>query len=84
MITEKEIAEIKATIIGYAKNYPDLGQLIADGKLTLKSGWYTTSDKDTLETISKYVTSIRATKNGKVEYKISKPSKKLAALAKKS
>lgn len=82
-ITNEEIEKIKSLIKQRAENYPDIEQLISTGKIKYKSGWYQISDSTTFDLVKHYVTGIRSSKSGAMQVKLSKPSKRLRALASK-
>lgn len=50
--------------------------MVAEGKLIYKSGWYEPIDEETYLLIGKYIKGIRVNKNGKMQIKICKRSKK--------
>jgi replicative DNA helicase len=82
-LTEKEIADLKKLIRDRVDNYPDLESMVKAGRLTYKSGWYEAANKEAYDAIIQYATSIRVSKDGKAQVKVSQASKRLKALAKK-
>lgn len=82
---EKDVTLSKEAIIRLIKdrvsNYPDIDKLLSEGKLKYKSGWYEISDKATFDAVSPYVTSLKSSKSGKAQVKLSKPTKKMRELA---
>lgn len=58
--------------------------MVAAGRLTLKAGWYRANDKEAFDTIVRYASSVRVSKDGSAEVKVARPpSKSLKALAEK-
>ncbi|MDD2180634.1 hypothetical protein OIN59_24635 [Acidovorax sp. D2M1] len=82
-LTEKEIANMKQLIRDQIENYPDLGGMVAEGKLSYKSGWYEANSKEAFDVIIQHAASVRVSKKGKTQIKVRGPSKRLKALAEK-
>ena len=65
-------------------NYPDLDAMVASGALTsVAGGWYEPQTTAAFNAISKYATQIRTSKAGRAQVKLSKPDKRLTAIAAK-
>lgn len=75
--TKKDRDDIVNDIKNWVDNYPNIEKMVAEGKLIYKSGWYEPIDEETYLLIGKYIKGIRVNKNGKMQIKICKRSKKL-------
>lgn len=82
-LSQAEIDQIKMQLLQHVRDYPDMDALLAAGQVSYKSGWYEIRDPAAFTLLSKYVESFRKTKQGKLLVNISKPSKRLIALAAK-
>lgn len=76
-----EAEKIRQLIKDKASNFPDIDNLVADGKLVRKSGWYQVNDPEAFEALKHYVAELRRTKDGRLQVKIKKPTKQFMALA---
>lgn len=82
-LNSEEINDLKNLLKKRVENYPDLDQMVADGKLKYKAGWYELTDKASYEAVIHYATAIKINNDGKAQVKISKMRKKLKSLAEK-
>lgn len=82
-LTEKEISDLKKLISDRVDNYPDLEGMVAEGRLSCKSGWYEAKSKEAYDAIIQYATAIRVSKDGKAQIKVARANKRLKALAEK-
>ena len=82
-LTEKDVADMKTLIKDRVANYPRLNEMVAEGLLIYKAGWYEATSKEAYDAIIQYATSIRVSKEGKAQIKIARESKRLRAIAAK-
>lgn len=53
-LNSEKINELKNLIKKRVENYPDLAQMVADGKLKYKSGWYEVTGKASYEVARRF------------------------------
>lgn len=82
-LSQAEIDQMKTQLLQHVRNYPDMDALLAEGRVSYKSGWYEIIDPAAFSLLSKYVESFRKTKQGKLLVKMSKLSERLIVLAEK-
>lgn len=82
--TKDEMEKMRADLLQYARDYPDMDALVASGKVIYKSGWYEVQDAETSALLGKYVQQIEIAASGRPRVKMTKLDKRLAALAAKT
>ena len=82
-LTGKDLEDLRRHFKEKVDNYPNLDEMLTNGDLTYKAGWYEPQNKKASDAIAPYASEIRVSKNGKAQCKVPVLSKRLKGLAEK-